>query len=78
MISDRECAAELAKAGEGLIAEIFKVVEPSQSGTPSVTSEDARRRLVKLIGTLETELIGPLYKQYPDLEPPHLRKNAGS
>jgi len=28
-----------------------------------------RPRLVQLIGTIETQLLGPLYKRYPDLDP---------
>jgi len=67
MIKNREAAAALAKAAEELIRELFRVAQPP-SDDP-VASEDVRRRLVQLIGEIETQLLGPLYKQHPELEP---------
>jgi len=67
MIKNREAAAALAKAAEELIRELFRVAQPP-SDDP-VASEDVRRRLVQLIGEIETQLLGPLYKQHPELDP---------
>jgi hypothetical protein len=74
MIKNRDRAVALAKASEELIREIFRTVEPSPSGASFVSSEEIRRRLVQLIGKLEADLVGPLYAQYPDLEPHDRRK----
>ena len=78
MIKDRERATAVAKAAEELINQLFRSVERSNDGGFAATSEEIRRRLVQLIGKLESDLLGPLYKQYPDLEPEGLRRKPRS
>ena len=74
MIRDREHATAVAKVGEELISELFRVAELRPDGTYAATSEEARRHIVQLIGKIDTELLWPIYRQYPDLEPERLRK----
>lgn len=76
MIKDRKRAASIAKAGEDLIRQLFRAVESVPDGTPAVASAAARKRIVQLIGKIDTEVLWPIYKQHPDLEPMGLRKKG--
>jgi hypothetical protein len=67
MIRDRETAVALSEAAEKLIRELIRAAEHRPD--EGVAAEEARRQLVQLVGSLESQLLGPLYKQYPDLDP---------
>jgi hypothetical protein len=74
MIKDRARASAVAQAAEALITQLLRSAETAPDGTFAATSEAERRRLVQLIGKIESELLGPLYKQYPNIEPDSPRK----
>jgi len=74
MITNRRRAVSVRKAGEALIRQLFRAVESVPNGKPAVASPEDRKRIVQLIGKIDTEVLWPIYKQHPNLEPVGLRK----
>ena len=56
MIENRKRAVSVTKAGEALIRQLFRAVESVPNGKPAVTSPEARKRIVQLIGKIDTEV----------------------
>lgn len=78
MISNPTSALEVSKAAEHFLSVLESAFESARStATPD---EFARLKHVVgvVVGTLEVDLLWPLYKQHPDLEPVSLRGLDGS
>lgn len=73
MIPDRQRAAAVSKAAEEFIKQLSLALQAAQASGSKEDFERLRRASGQLIGALETDLLSPLYKQYPDLEPPSLK-----
>jgi hypothetical protein len=73
MISDRRHAVAVAESAEEFIKQLslaFKAVEASASAKEL---QRLRKSIGAVLGVLETEVLWPLYKQHPDLEPENLK-----
>jgi hypothetical protein len=73
MISDRHRAVAVSDAAEEFIKQLSLALKAVQAdGTPE-DFERLRKSIGEVVGTLETALLWPLYKQHPDLEPENLK-----
>ena len=73
MISDRQRAVAVSNAAEEFIRQLSLALKAVQSSGSSVEFERLRKAIGQVVGTLETDLLWPLYKQYPELEPENLK-----
>ena len=74
-----QLATEVTKAGETFIAALGAALMVAKASTTPEEVEQFKRAVGQVIGTVEVDLLWPLYKQFPELEPPALRgdKNDG-
>lgn len=73
MIPDRQRAVAVSKAAEEFIKQLSLTLKAVQANGSRNDFERLRKTIGQLIGTLEADLLWPLYKQYPDLEPENLK-----
>jgi|tagenome__1003787_1003787.scaffolds.fasta_scaffold18328705_2 hypothetical protein len=73
MISDRHRAVAVAEAAEELIKELSLALKAVQANGSPEELERLRKSIGEVVGVLETELLWPLYKRHPDLEPENLK-----
>ncbi len=73
MLRSVETATEVAKAGEAFVAALSEALSTSKASTSPEEFERFKRAVAIAIGTVEIELLWPIYRQHPDLEPPSLR-----
>jgi hypothetical protein len=77
MIPDRQRAVAVSNAAEEFIKQLSLALKAVQSNGSSEEFERLRKAIGQVVGTLETDLLWPLYKQYPDLEPENLKGEPG-
>ena len=73
MIADRERAVAVSKAAEDFIRQLSIALKAAQTSGNARDTERLKRSIGEVVATLETALLWPLYKQYPDLEPVDLK-----
>ena len=73
MIADRECAIAVAQAAEEFIKQLSLALKAAQSTGTAQDAARLRKSIGEVVGTLESTLLWPLYKQHPDLEPENLK-----
>jgi hypothetical protein len=73
MIPDHHHAVAVAEAAEGFIKQLSLALKAVQATGSAEELERLRKSIGEVIGVLETELLWPLYKQHPDLEPENLK-----
>ena len=73
MISDTGSAQAVSKAAEEFLRTLHRAFEHARE---TVTPEEFERLKIavgSVVGTLEVELLWPLYKLHPELEPDNLK-----
>lgn len=73
MISDFGSAKALSKAAEQFLQELSRALEFARGTSPSEDFERLKVATGSVVGTLEVDLLWPLYKQHPTLEPENLK-----
>ena len=73
MISDRQRAVAVSGAAEEFIKELSLTLKAVQANGSREEFERLREAIAEVVASLETGLLWPLYKQYPDLEPENLK-----
>ena len=66
-------AGRVAAASEGFVEALNKALLEVQATAAPAEFERFRRAVGMIVGSLEVELLSPLYKQHPELEPESLR-----
>ena len=73
MITSTELAAEVSIAGERFVETLSKCLVAAQSSCLPEEYEQFKKAVGSVIGTLEIEMLWPLYRRHPELEPENLR-----
>lgn len=73
MISDPDRARAVSEAAEAFLGELSLALELVQSTGSSEEFERLKRVVGEVVGTLEVDLLWPLYRQHPALEPENLK-----
>lgn len=73
MIPDPTSAQAVSRAAEHFIVELSRAFEAARSSTTPEEFERLKRAVGVVVGTLEVDLLWPLYKQHPNLEPENLK-----
>jgi hypothetical protein len=73
MISDSTSAQAVSKAAEQFLEELSRALELARATVPAEEIERLKVAVGRVVGTLEVELLWPLYKLHPTLEPENLR-----
>jgi hypothetical protein len=73
MIADRQHAVAVSKAAEDFIRQLSLALKAAQASGNSQEVERLKRSIGEVVATMETALLWPLYKRYPDLEPEDLK-----
>ena len=73
MISDPTRARNVATAAEVFLREFAGAFEDARTAAPPAEFEKLKHAVGQVVGTLEVDLLWPLYKQHPLLEPENLR-----
>jgi len=68
MISDKHAAERVSKATERLLVALSEALIAAQD-SPVDEIDRLHRAIGQVVGTLEIELLSPLYRAHPDLEP---------
>ena len=77
MIESTELATSLSASGEHFIGELSSVLNTAKTTCNAEEWERIKRAIGIVIGTLEVEVLWPLYKKHPDLEPESLKRLDG-
>ena len=73
MLSSKELAADVSAAGEAFVAAMSEALDTAKVSCTPAELKRFKDAVGCVIGTLEVDLLWPLYKQHPDLEPENLR-----
>ena len=73
MISDLNSAQAVSSAAENFLRELSRALEQARGTARPEELERLKRSVGSVVGTLEVDLLWPLYKQHPDLEPENLK-----
>ena len=73
MITSTELATEVSAAGERFVEAISKCLADAQSSCSPEEYEQFKKAVGSVIGTLEFDMLWPLYRKHPELEPENLR-----
>jgi hypothetical protein len=73
MITSKKTAIEVTAAGERFVEALNKCLIEVQSSSTPEEFEQFRRVVGLTIGRLDTELLEPIYRAHPELEPHGLR-----
>lgn len=73
MISDPDRARAVSTAAEAFLRELSLALELVRTTGSAEEFERLKRAVGEVVGTLEVDLLWPLYKQHPSLEPENLK-----
>jgi hypothetical protein len=73
MIASKDIAVSVSTAGEQFIASLSEALSAVRESCTPEEYERFKRAVGLVVGTMEVEMLWPLYKQHPDLEPEGLR-----
>ena len=73
MLSSKELATTVSAAGERFVGALSKSLSAAKSSLAPEEYESFKKAVGSVIGTLEIDLLWPLYREHPDLEPENLR-----
>jgi pyruvate/2-oxoacid:ferredoxin oxidoreductase beta subunit len=74
MLSSKELATAVTAAGERFVEALSECLTIAKSSSTPEEYERLKRAVGSVVGTLEIDLLWPLYREHPDLEPENLRK----
>ena len=73
MVRSKELATTLSAAGERFVEALSECLSSAKSSSTPEEYERFKRAIGSVVGTLEIDLLWPLYREHPDLEPKNLR-----
>jgi hypothetical protein len=73
MIQDPDRARAVATAAEAFLQELSHTLEAVRMSAPQPEFEKLKHAVGQVVGTLEIDLLWPLYKEHPELEPENLK-----
>ena len=73
MLSSKKIATDISEAGETFVAALSAALDAAKTSCTPDEFERLKRAVGSVIGTLEVDMLWPLYKQHPELEPETLR-----
>jgi hypothetical protein len=73
MITSKETAARVSEAGERFVEALNRALLEVRASSSPPDYERFRRAVGLIVGEMEVELLRPLYKQHPELEPESMR-----
>jgi hypothetical protein len=73
MTPDRQRAVAVSNAAEEFIKQLSLALRAAQTNGSGEDIERLRKAIGEVVATLEMDLLWPLYRQYPDLEPENLK-----
>ena len=76
MITSKETATRVSEAGERFIEALNRALLEVRASSPPAEYERFRRAVGLIVGEMEVELLGPLYKEHPELEPESMRESG--
>ena len=72
MITSTKLATEVSIAGEHFVETLSKCLIDAQTSCSPEEYEQFRKAVGSVVGTLEIDMLWPLYKKHPELEPENL------
>ena len=73
MITSAKLAIDVSAAGEHFVEALSKCLTEAQSSCSPEEYEQFKKAVASVVGTLEVDMLWPLYKKHPELEPEGLR-----
>jgi len=73
MITSAKLATDVSAAGEHFVAALSKCLAEAKLSCSPEEYEQFKKAVASVVGTLEVDMLWPLYKKHPDLEPEGLR-----
>jgi hypothetical protein len=77
MISDPVQARAVSESAEAFLRALSTAFESARATMPPAEFEKLKVAVGQIIGAMEVDLLWPLYKLHPDLEPENLRGVPG-
>ncbi|MFZ2267274.1 MAG: hypothetical protein WAV95_06815 [Azonexus sp.] len=69
MLKNKEMATAVSLSGEQFIADLNAVLNKARTTCEPEEYQRFLKSVGLVVGTIEVDMLGPLYKQHPDLEP---------
>ena len=76
MINSKDTATHVSEAGERFVEALNRALLEVRASSSPAEFERFRRAVGLIVGEMEVELLGPIYKQHPELEPESMRKHG--
>jgi len=76
MISDPVHARAVSESAEAFLRTLHEAFEAARNAVPPDEFESLKVAVAEVVGTLEVDLLWPLYKRHPELEPENLRTKS--
>ena len=73
MVRSKQLATTVSAAGETFVKALSKCLSTAKSSSTPEEYERLKKAVGSVIGTLEIDLLWPLYREHPELEPQNLR-----
>ena len=73
MVVSKELASAISKSGETFIKDIGHVLDIAKELSPPAEFEQLKKAIANVLGTIEVDLLGPLYHMHPDFEPEYMK-----
>lgn len=73
MIPDPNHARKVSAAAEVFFRELFDALEAARTSASPEEFEKLKHAVGNVVGTMEVDLLWPLYKSHPSLEPENLK-----
>lgn len=73
MVSSKKLASSIGTASESFIIELGKALDEAKVSATPEEYEKLKKAIGVVIGTLEIDLLWPLYTKHPELEPENLK-----
>lgn len=73
MLKSKLIAQSICTSSENLIAILNRALGDAGASSTPEAFDEFKRAVGHVIGTIDAELLAPLYQEYPDLEPESLR-----
>ncbi|WP_124553388.1 hypothetical protein [Methylophilus methylotrophus] len=73
MVSSKKLASSIGTASESFIIELGKALDEAKVSATQEEYEKLKKAIGVVIGTLEIDLLWPLYTKHPELESENLK-----
>jgi len=73
MIVSKQLASSISQSGESFIKDMGHALDAAKELSSPAEFEQFKKAIASVLGTIEVDLLGPLHRMHPDLEPEYMK-----